>query len=368
MAADRPDLSSEERAILTNIEDYRRATQHGPFRLANRSIAGIELPAIDFAGAEFTEIDFSSTRFTGTRFTRSALRGVRFDACEFSGAAFTVCDADDLGFVNCEVERVDVAGTSIRKLFIEDCTVSGGTWSDMQIDEFSATRTTFVSPAWIDVVCRGARWRRCTLRGARLQHVAFEEGELTQTSIVDAVASGLEFRGTVIQGMELMLGVLEGLRFEAVSGGGIHVADAACKAVQLVLCENVTGVTVSGGECGLVFVDRCKYLSLLTIGHTRLGGLSLVESAITGLTIRSVRLTGDCIVWGCVLDGLDCEGSDVRGLNVMNTLIETLLRVPRARFSGLRLQFVQYSPSLEIDAEGTVYTDGDSFPGPGVSP
>jgi uncharacterized protein YjbI with pentapeptide repeats len=234
----------------------------------------------------------------------------------------------------------------------------------LQIDELSWVRNTFTTPTWSGVAMRAAHWRDCTLRRACFERVTLEGGELSRVSVVDAIGSGLEFRGTVILGLEITLGSLDELRLEAVSGGGIHVADAACKVVRLGRCENLSGVTVSGGECGLLFVDQCKELSLLTLGHSQVAGLSLLESAVAGLTIRSTRLSGQCTVRDCVLDGVDFEGSDVRGLNLLDTRFETLLRVPRTRFSGLKLQGVQYSPLIEIDGDDAVYTDGDSFPAP----
>ncbi len=361
MAAERSELTPEEAALLTDPQALARARAQGPVRIADRNVSGIEIPAITFELVTFDNVSFSFVEFTGTRFRNSEFRSVTFDTCQFRTTTFHTCHLMELTTTSCDFEDTKLVRSNVERWSSLGCRFSDSNWQACTLAGWADQGGLLESPTWNEMSLVAPEWEGTKFSKPQLERVQFRGGKFTSVSMVESAASGLSWAGTVIEGLELLLGDFGGVSFEQVTGIGLRIVEANCRGVGLLNCPRLAGVTVTGGECHGLVIQGCPQLSMLTLGYATVHSLILEACRVSGAYFNYSHLLSEHHIIGCEIDGLDFEDSEVEHLSIQSTSISTHLRVVNARFSGLTLRDVSYK-QLEVEADGAAYQGGDMFP------
>ena len=358
----RPLLTDEERRLLTDPAAFADAAAKGPVILNDRTIEGLEIRDMVFAAVTWIGVDFRMAKFYATTFADAELREVTFTHCTFDDVAFENSRLGQCSFDFAELNRVRISDSNVVKWVLSACTCKDMVLERSQFQSATDRSSTFARARWSDVC-----WIAPELRGTR-----FDQAQVEDTTITDGTLAGVTFtagrgrsllvRGTLIDGLDFVLGTWVALTFDQARGRTLRLTEVGVTAFSLIACGELVGVAIAGGSVTGLAIDRCPTLGLVSFGQVPIRGLIVSDSFIDGAYWQDCTIADDSSIDRSCLAGLTLTRSQIRELAIRDTQFTVALRLDGAHVEGLKLDRVSYAPGLDLRADGLSYGPGARFP------
>jgi uncharacterized protein YjbI with pentapeptide repeats len=359
----RPPLTDEERRLLTDPAYFAEVAAQGPVVLADRTVENLSIRDQRFTSVEWRGVDFVATNLASTTFTAAQLSQVTFTSCKLEQVVFERCRLADCAFEFGELERLRLTDTSTQRLSLAACVCSDSVIERVEFDSAKDAASSFARLA-----LRETRWQGCEWHGTRFDQpevnaLTVTGGTLAGVTFTDARGRGLLVQGTLIDGLDFVLGTWVALTFDQVYGRCLRLTEVAATGVSLLGCGELVGVAVAGGSVTGLAIDRCPTLGLVGLAHTSIRGLAIADSFLDGAFWQHCSIGEDSTIERAVLAGLSLGESTLDGVTIRDTEFTVSLGIERARIQGLNLEGVRYAPDLEFSDQGVTYGPGARFPG-----
>ena len=358
----RPLLTDDERRLLTDPAAFAEAASKGPVLLNDRTVEGLEIRDMVFSAVRWTGVDFRMAKFSATRFTGAELREVTFTRCNLDHVAFESSSLDQCTFDFTELGRVRISDSNAVKLVLSGCTCKDVVFERSEFESMTDQLSTFTRTRWDDV-----RWKAPEFRGTRFDKIQVENtliagGTLTGVTLTDAQGRSLILQGTLVDGLDFVLGTWTALTFDGIHGRTLRLTEVGVTGLSLLACGELVGVAIAGGSVAGLAIDRCPTLGLVSFGQVPIRGLMVSDSFIDGAYWQGCTITDDSSIERTALAGLTLTGSRVYALAIRDAQFTVGLRLEGAYFEGLVLERISYAPDLDLRTDGLSYGPGARFP------
>jgi uncharacterized protein YjbI with pentapeptide repeats len=358
----RPPLTDDERRLLTDPAAFAEASAKGPVVLNDRTIEGLEIRDMVFAAVTWIGVDFRMAKLSATNFASAELREVTFSHCTFDDVAFENSRLDQCSFDFAELKQVRISDSNVVKWVLSGCTCKDMVFERSEFESVTDRLSTFGRGRWSEV-----RWKAPDLRGTRFDKVQVEEttiagGTLTGVTFTDSRGRSLLVQGTIIDGLDFVLGTWTALTFDGIRGRTLRLTQVGVTGLSLLACAELVGVAISGGGVTGLAIDRCPTLGLVSFGHIPIRGLMVSDSFIDGAYWQGCAITDDSSIERSCLAGLTLTRSQIHDLAIRDTQFTVALRLEGAHFERLRLERISYAPALDLRTDGLTYGPGARFP------
>ena len=220
-------------------QDFNQQFGGAAVDLSNARLAGANLSQTRLVGANLDGADLTGAQLRNTDLRRSSLRGTRLDRASFTHANLGAARLVDLAAEDVVMDQCSLSGVELSRL-------------------------------------RGARWKltHCTLRGARLDDVAFTEGRFDTLNLSECKGTQLHLGGPTADRIDLAGSELLALEWAIIAGEGLDL---------------------DGAQLGRLTANNAL-LGKVTMRGTQLGELAghesaLVDSELLGSRVERLRLT-----------------------------------------------------------------------------
>jgi uncharacterized protein YjbI with pentapeptide repeats len=358
----RPPLADEERRLLTDPAYFAQAAARGPVVLRDRNVQGLDIHGQRFVGIRLAGVDFQDTNIAASTFAQADVEDVTFTTCTFDDVDFEGSQLKGCLFSLSQLARVRIVDSHLYDLALQDCT-----WKDSVFErsELSSPRT--LGGSFVRSRFSALRWVMPELRGtcfdrAKVEELTVTGGTLGGVTFTGSQGRGLLVQGTLIDGLDFVLGTWTALTFDQIRGRALRLTCVDATGVSLLGCGELVGLAVAGGRVAGLAIDRCPTLGLVALGQVTIGNLMVSDSFIDGAFWQRCTLAADGSIERSRLAGLDLAHSTVDGLTISDTEFTVALGLQDASIRGLLLDRIAYAPDLELRADGVSYGPGARFP------
>jgi uncharacterized protein YjbI with pentapeptide repeats len=358
----RPQLTDDERRLLTDPAAFAEAAAKGPVIVNDRSVEGLEICDMVFDAVQWIGVDFRMAKFSATRFSGAGLREVTFTYCNLDNVAFENCSLDQCTFDFTELGRVRMSDSKTMTLVMSGCTCKDVVFERSEFESMTDRLSTFTRARWSDV-----RWKAPEFRGTRFDKIQVEDtlitgGTLVGVTFTDAQGRSLIVQGTLVDGLDFVLGTWTALTFDGIRGRTLRLTEVGVTGLSLLACGELVGVAIAGGNVTGLAIDRCPTLGLVSFGQVPIRGLMVSDSFVDGAYWQGCTITDDSSIERSCLAGLTLTRSQIHDLAIRDTQFTVGLRLEGAHFEGLKLDRISYAPDLDLRTDGLTYGPGARFP------
>jgi uncharacterized protein YjbI with pentapeptide repeats len=358
----RPPLTDQERRLLTDPAAFAEAAAMGPVILNDRSVEGLEIHAMAFAAVTWTGVDFQTTKFRATVFTDAELREVTFTGCTLDNVAFERCRLDQCTFDFAELDRVRISDSNVVKLGLSACTCKDTLFERSQFASATDRVGTFTRARWSEVLWIAPEFCGTRFDQAQVDDATITGGTLTGVTFTAAQGRSLLVQGTLIDGVDFVLGTWVALTFDQIRGRSLRLTEVGATALSLLACGELVGVAIAGGSVTGLAIDRCPTLGLIGFSQVPIRGLMVSDTVIDGASWQRCSITDDSSIERTSLAGLDLGQSTLDGVAIRDCEFTIALGLAGASIHGLVLERIRYAPDLDLRADGANYGPGARFP------
>jgi uncharacterized protein YjbI with pentapeptide repeats len=358
----RPPLTDNERRLLTDAAAFAEAAAKGPVVVNDRTVEGLDIRDMVFAAVSWTSVDFRMVKFSATRFAGAGLRDVTFAYCNFDDVAFENCSLDQCTFDFTEFGRVRISDSKAVTLVLSGCTCKDVVLERSEFESMTDRLSTFTRVRWSEV-----RWKAPEFRGTRFDKIQVEDtlitgGTLAGVTFTDAQGRSLILQGTLVDGLDFVLGTWTALTFDGIRGRTLRLTEVRVTGLSLLACGELVGVAIAGGNVTGLAIDRCPTLGLVSFGQVPIRGLMVSDSFIDGAYWQGCTITDNNSIERSCLAGLTLTRSQIHDLAIRDTQFTVGLRLEGAHVEGLTLDRISYAPDLDLRTDGLTYGPGARFP------
>jgi uncharacterized protein YjbI with pentapeptide repeats len=339
-----------------------QAAAKGPVIVNDRSVEGLEIRDMVFAAVQWIGVDFRMAKLSATRFTGAALREVTFSYCNLDNVAFESCRLDQCTFDFAELGRVRLSDSKAVTLVLSGCTGKDVVFERSEFESATDRASTFTRARWSDV-----RWKAPEFRGTRFDKLEVEDtlitgGTLAGVTFTAAQGRGLILQGTLVDGLDFVLGAWTALTFDGIRGRALRLTEVGVTGLSLLACGELVGVAIAGGSVTGLAIDRCPTLGLVSFGQVPIRGLMVSDSFIDGAYWQGCTISDDSSIERSCLAGWTLTRSRILDLTLRDTQFTVGLRLEGAHVEGLKLERISYAPGLDLRTDGLSYGPGARFP------
>jgi uncharacterized protein YjbI with pentapeptide repeats len=358
----RPQLTDDERRLLTDPVAFAEAAAKGPVIVNDRTVEGLEIRDMVFAAVQWIGVDFRMAKLSATRFAGAELREVTFTHCNLDHVAFETSRLDQCSFDSDQLSHLRIADSHAVKLALSGCTCKDVIFERCAFESATDRGSTFTRGRWSEV-----QWKAPELRGTRFDKVQVEDvtiagGTLAGVTFTDARGRGLLVQGTLVDGLDFVLGTWTALTFDGIRGRALRLTEVGATALSLLACGELVGVAIAGGSVAGLAIDRCPTLGLVSFGQVPIQSLMVSDSFIDGAYWQGCTITDSNSIERSCLAGLTLTQSKIHHLVIRDTQFTVGLRLEGAHFEGLVLERISYAPDLDLRTDGLSYGPGARFP------
>lgn len=317
-----------------------------------------------FAAVSWIGVDFRMAKLSATRFAGAELREVTFTYCNFNDVAFEHSRLDQCAFDFTELNHVRISDSNAAKLALSACTCKDVVFERSEFESATDRASTFARARWSEVRWKAPEWRATRFDKVQIDDATIAGGTLAGVTFTDAQGRGLLVQGTLVDGLDFVLGTWTALTFDGIRGRTLRITEVGVTGLSLLACGELVGVAIAGGNVAGMAIDRCPTLGLVSFGQVSIGNLMVTDSFIDGAFWQGCTIADNSSIERSCLAGLDLFRSSVDGLVIRDTQLTTVLRLQEAQVQGLVLERVSYAPNLVVRADGLSYGPGDRFPIP----
>jgi uncharacterized protein YjbI with pentapeptide repeats len=358
----RPLLTDDERRLLTDPAAFAEAAAKGPVILNDRTVEGLEIRDMVFAAVTWTGVDFRTAKFSATSFAGAELREVTFTYCNFNDVAFENSRLDQCAFDFTELKQVRISDSIAAKLALSACTCKDVVFERSEFDSATDRGSTFARGRWSEVRWKAPEWRATRFDKVQMDDITIAGGTLAGVTFTDARGRGLLVQGTLLDGLDFVLGTWTALTFDGIRGRTLRLTEVGVTGLSLLACGELVGVAIAGGNVTGLAIDRCPTLGLVSFGQVPIRGLMVSDSFIDGAYWQGCTITDDSSIERSALAGLTLTQSKIHDLAIRDTQFTVGLRLEGAHFEGLKLDRISYAPDLDLRTDGLSYGPGAHFP------
>jgi uncharacterized protein YjbI with pentapeptide repeats len=358
----RPQLTDDERRLLTDPAAFAEAAAKGPVILNDRTVEGLEIRDMVFDAVQWIGVDFRMAKFSGTRFTGTELREVTFTHCNLDHVALENSRLDQCTLESVQLNHLRISDSHAVKLALSGCTCKDVVFERCAFESATDRGSTFTRGRWSEVRCTTPEFRGTRFDKVQVDDVAIAGGTLAGVTFTAAAGRSLFVQGTLVDGLDFVLGSWTALTFDGIHGRTLRLTEVGVTALSLLACGELVGVAIAGGSVTGLAIDRCPTLGLVSFGQVPIRGLMVSDSFIDGAYWQGCAITDDSSIERSCLAGLTLTHSQILDLTLRDTQFTVGLRLEGAHVEGLKLERISYAPNLDLRTDGLTYGPGARFP------
>jgi uncharacterized protein YjbI with pentapeptide repeats len=314
-------------------------------RLGNSSMTSVELLYVSLDSAVIENSQFRTVLLFQADFSGAVLRGVEFVDCEFVSTRFANAAFINCRFRNCRAEELKADRTTFQGCHFQSFQDQSGVFTDATIT--------------------GCEFEGCDLdndgfSSVRLNSVAFRNCNLKNVVFDGIRGTELVFSGSVLHQRGFSGGTFGSAAFEACKAKGVSFQNFRAEVIRIQACGSLEALSVVECTWQSATLTGCKDVCELTFDRSNLTDLAITASRIAYFDLKGSTVSGQSMVSGCQLDGLNLANSIMHGLRMAGCSLATYLVLDGATFDGLSLSGMQYGAGLEVDAAGVTYLENSA--------
>jgi uncharacterized protein YjbI with pentapeptide repeats len=358
----RPLLTNDERRLLTDSVAFAEAAAKGPVILNDRTVEGVEIRDMVFSAIRWTGVDFRRTTFSAISFASAELREVTFTNCNLDNVTVENSRLDQCTFDFAEIKRMRISDSTTAKLALSACTCKDMVFERSEFESAVDRASTFTRARFSDMRWKTPEWRGTHFDKVHVENATIAGGMLAGVTFTDALGRSLLVQGTLVDGLDFVLGSWTALTFEGIRGRTLRLTEVGVTGLSLLACGELVGVAIAGGNVAGLAIDRCPTLGLVSFGQVPIQSLMVSDSFIDGAYWQGCTITDDNSIERSCLAGLTLTRSKIAQLAIRDTQFTVALRLEGAHIEGLKLERISYAPDLDLRTDGLSYGPGARFP------
>ncbi len=358
----RSELDENKKRLLSDIEEFNRAygmrgwdlnnvqftdeTLRG-IKLFNSTWENVGLENIDLSGCELRNTVIRNAECYNTDFSGAVMENVKFESCNFEQTKFEGSEFSQCEFIRCNANEAVMEKANFRGCKFKHYRDEAGIYEKGEFYSSRFEDSHFNNSSFYFAIFKNSGFER-----GKIENTTFSGSEIEAVEMIDLDIDYCSFN-------EIKSVVLT---FAECRSKGISFGNSELEKMEFKKCGEFNALSLSEVECRGLAISGCKSISEPMFYLSKIENLTIADSDVDFLDGSESEYSGVIKIYNSRLHGLNLTKSTITGMKMANCRIEAFLYISDSKFENLSLEDIDYADDLKVNADSVTYINSNRFP------
>jgi len=358
----RSELDEEKKKLFSDIEEFNRVYGMRGWGLKNvqftdETIRGIKLfnstwenvglENVDLSGCELRNTVIRNAECYNTNFSGAVMENVKFESCNFEQTKFEGSEFLKCEFIECHANEAVMEKASFRECKFKHYMDEAGIYEKGEFYSTHFEDSHFNNSSFFSAILNNSKFDR-----GKIENTTFSGGTIEAVEMIDLDIDYCSFNE--IKSVALT--------FAECRSKGVSFGNSELEKLEFKKCSEFNVLSLSEVECSGFTISDCKSVSEPMFYLSKIENLTIDDSNVEFLDGSESEYSGIIKITNSKLHGLNLMKSKITGMNMTNCRIENFLYISESKFENLNLEDIDYANDLKVNADSVTYINSDKFP------